>query len=342
MSEIQLPPVTVHRVLDQAAAAQIIPWWLTEFGMGGDDLPQGEGVIVGVVDTGADTLHVASGALSGAVLASVDLTGSPVGPRDLHGHGTHVAAIVAGRNTIRGMAPKCKLCIAKALGDDGFGQSPWVAQGIRWCVDKGCHIINCSLGSNAKDAGIEDALAYALSKGRLVVCASGNDGRDGVSSPADSDKGISVGCIDRQRGLAPFSNRGKEVDCVWPGVKVLSAYKNGGFAELSGTSMSCPAISGLLACLLSMEKRDGFPPTDSLDEIFALFERACDDLGTQGRDTSFGYGLPVPSRFFERPKPPVGPPPVVVPPGGSAIVLDGTAARIQTINGQVCVVIPAK
>lgn len=339
MSDIQLPPVTVHRVLDQAAAAQIVPWWITEFGLGRDGQPQGEGVKVGIVDTGLDERHVKSGALAGAVFATVDLTNSPMGWRDAHGHGTHVAAIVAGRNTFQGVAPKCQIGGYKCLGDDGFGESAWVAAGIRRAVDDGCQIINCSLGSNAKSAAIEAALEYANSKGCIVVCASGNDGRDGVSSPADSDKAVAVGAIDRMRALAPFSNRGKEVDVVWPGVKILSAYKNGAFGELSGTSMSCPGISGLLACLLSLEKKDGWPAFAAIEQVFSLFERACDDLGTAGRDTSFGYGLPVPSRFFERPK---GPPPVVVPGIPAATVADGSIARVVTIGGQVGIFIPAK
>ncbi|TWT38706.1 Major intracellular serine protease precursor [Blastopirellula retiformator] len=102
----------------------------------------GEGIKVGVVDTGVDETHPE---VQESLVDARDFSGSRSGPVDVDGHGTHVASTIAGKHV--GVAPRAKLYIAKALGDNGSGSDRAVANAIFWLIDQGVDIINMSLGS---------------------------------------------------------------------------------------------------------------------------------------------------------------------------------------------------
>src|SRR5262245_10644952 len=104
----RLPPVTVDATC--VALAETVDW-----GLAPSNIPQawkqtrGEGVTVAVLDTGIDPQHPD---LAEAVVAMRDFTGSPRGPIDANGHGTHVAGTLAARENdvgLIGLAPACKL-----------------------------------------------------------------------------------------------------------------------------------------------------------------------------------------------------------------------------------------
>lgn len=105
----------------------------------------GEGVVVAVLDTGIDENHPA---FAGVELVQKDFTGE--GNGDQHGHGTHCAGTIFGRevNGLRiGVAPGVrKALIGKVLGQDSGGSSDQLAKAILWAIDEGAHIISMSLG----------------------------------------------------------------------------------------------------------------------------------------------------------------------------------------------------
>src|SRR5690606_14288352 len=106
----------------------------------------------------------------------------------------------------------------------------------------------------------------------LVICAAGNNGADdSVGYPGSDSRTVAVGAIDKNNNLAPFSSRGPEVDVVAYGVNILSCYINGGYGEMSGTSMACPNAAAIMANRLSYEWARGLPATKTYPQAISLF-----------------------------------------------------------------------
>jgi serine protease AprX len=224
---------------------------------GSDDLPalSGEGISVAVIDSGIDTRHAA---LRRRVLVTRDFTGGD--GVDRFGHGTHVAAIIAGRagRTVetreqRGIAPGAYLLNLRVLGDDGSGSASDVIEAIDWTIEHrheyNVRIINLSLGAPVmqpyRDDPLCEAVERAVRAGLVVVVAAGNygrtaDGRDvmgGIATPGNSPFAITVGALDTHATakrsddtLAPYSAKGPtrydlnlKPDVVAPGTRVVSA-----------------------------------------------------------------------------------------------------------------------
>jgi subtilisin family serine protease len=157
-----------------------------------------------------------------------------------------------------GVAPRCRLLVAKVLGDDGSGTSDAVAAGIDWAADAGADILSMSLGSPHPAEEIHAAIRRAVAKGKFVICAAGNDGRDrSVNYPARWEDTVAVGAVDRNGAVARFSSRGPEVDLCAPGQDILSTFFAGGYAKLSGTSMATPFVAGVVALMLAKHRASG-------------------------------------------------------------------------------------
>lgn len=218
-------------------------------------------------------------------------------PRDEHGHGTHVAG-VAGAATdngvgIAGMGWDVSLMAIRVLDSNGDGTSWRLSQGIRYAADRGARVINLSLGGYGADSTMRSAIAYAQGKGCLVVAAAGNDGDEADFGsrppyyPAAYEGVLGVAATEDGDQRAPFSNYGAYVDVAAPGVQIYSTVPSGltgGYAYLSGTSMSAPLVSGLAALRWARD-----PAATALGVAEAIFEGA-EDLGDPGWDPYYGWG----------------------------------------------------
>ncbi len=256
-----LPRVTVHHhVTDEKALAAVaetqsdhINW--AQFLLGIPDVwmgTMGEGVKVAVLDTGVDTDHPD---LQEAIADSRDFTGD--GIEDANGHGTHCAGIIGARlNSVGfvGVAPECQLLIGKVLNNDGQGSYDWISQGIDWAVEKEAYIISMSLGGPESADTLYKAIHRALTAGVYIVCAAGNEGslfQNSIGYPGRYGGVITVASHDENGNRSGFSSRGGEIDVMAPGSNIWSTYKDGGYAELSGTSMATPFVAGLAALIVS-------------------------------------------------------------------------------------------
>jgi subtilisin family serine protease len=295
----RLPPLRIEATF--AALAETIDWGLAAYRVPEQwKATRGAGVRVAVLDTGVDADHPD---LAGAIEDARDFTDSPFGTDDKQGHGTHVAGTIAARRNERGVvgvAPECRLIVAKVLGDDGSGTSDEVARGIDWAVASGADLLSLSLGSPDPSAAIEQAIERAVNAGRFVICAAGNEGRDdGVNYPARWATTIAVGAVDRFGQLARFSSRGPELDICAPGADVLSTFPGGRYAKLSGTSMATPFVTGVVALMVAKHRaQGGATPVRNNRELREHLRKTATDAGPVGHDPAFGFGLIDPAALL--------------------------------------------
>lgn len=214
------------------------------------DENSGSGVTVYVLDSGINTNHVDFGGR--ASWGANFVLGSP--DKDENGHGTHCAGTV-GSNTY-GVAKKANLIAVKVLNNRGSGNWSDSIAAFNWVVKnkKGNkNIISFSVGGGVYTP-MDQAVNDAYDSGVFVSVAAGNSNTDACNqSPARAEKSFTVGATNITDTKATFSNYGKCVHILAPGVKVLSTtnVNNTSTAEYSGTSMATPHISGLAASLLS-------------------------------------------------------------------------------------------
>ncbi|WBB61485.1 S8 family serine peptidase [Streptomyces sp. WMMC500] len=227
----------------------------------------GAGVDVAVLDSGIDAAHPD---LRGQVAAAEDFTGGG-STGDPHGHGTHVASLVAGTGAAadgarRGVAHGAKLLNARVLDEEGRGQSSWVIAGMEWATAQGAEVANLSLG--AQPGAGDDPVALALDAltadtGTLFVAAAGNSGPFGatIQSPGIADSALTVGAAVPSGRPAHFSSAGPTLgtyrakpDVMAPGAGITAARSGGGTADpyttMDGTSQATPHVAGAAALLL--------------------------------------------------------------------------------------------
>lgn len=248
----------------------------------------GAGVRVAVIDTGVDATHPD---LRGKVALARNFTDSR-DVADHFGHGTHVAATIAGTGAAsqgarRGVAFAATLLSAKVLDDNGYGTFSSVIRGMEWSAAHGARVANMSLGSGEPSDGT-DPVSQAVDRltaryHTLFVVAAGNSGPTpaSIGSPAAADAAVTVGAVDGTDALADFSSRGPRVgdyaikpDITAPGVDIIEARAAGTslgepvgryYTKLSGTSMATPHVAGAAALLL--QRNPGATPAEVKDEL---------------------------------------------------------------------------
>lgn len=157
----------------------------------------GQGIKVGIIDTGIDfkNPNLLGFGPSGKVIGGYDFVNSKEEPIDTNGHGTAVAGIVAANGNFTGIAPKSKLFSYKVSNTGEAVSSDYIVQGIQRAIQDGVNVINISLGINRTNDEIDAAIDNAVSKGIVVVVASGNNGpeENTIGSPGRDINAITVG-----------------------------------------------------------------------------------------------------------------------------------------------------
>ncbi|MDP9384294.1 MAG: S8 family serine peptidase, partial [Actinomycetota bacterium] len=278
-------------------------------------------LVAAVIDTGIDANHVALD--GGKVLHFRDYVaggGGVAQPYDDNGHGTHVAATIAGDGdgstggVDRGVAPRAGLIGLKTLGADGSGFTSGIISALEWVVANraayGIEVVNLSLGSAGCSDGL-DALSRAANSthdaGLVVAVAAGNSGPGTctVGSPGAAAKALTVGNMaDSAKGgyfQAGSSSRGPTADgrvkpdVSAPGVRIRSAAAKtaSDYVALTGTSMAAPFVAGV--ALLMLERSPGLAPQQVKAKIMQTavdWGRGGDNLapGSTGADIDYGAG----------------------------------------------------
>ena len=337
---------------------------------------------VAIVDTGVDLTHPDL-----SIVYNRGFGGNPTGDaqRDVRGgtsidHGTHVAGIAAAiRNNNIGIAGVANIGIM-AMGCAVWGTNGGVSQylvgsgaaAINDAVANNAAVINCSFGQQSPlAAAMASALDNAQSNGVIVVCAAGNDTNNILSSPSAGwalhSWPIIVSNIQTNDTLNPGSNFGNPISLAAPGTGIFSTFTTnytapaagGTYGFMTGTSQASPHVAGAAGMVRSMNL-NRIAGEGARDLLFRMAE----DLGSPGRDTTYGYGmLQLPASFlavlkngntfagtnfgiwspngsYERPYNSI-PTALAVTPAGGTIVLNGGVGGLQnpypaqTINAPV-------
>lgn len=207
---------------------------------------------IGVIDTGVDYQHPD---LRQSLARGINLLNRNMLPLDDNGHGTHIAGTIAAANSIGGMmgvAPRSLIYPVKAFDHNGSAYVSDIILGIDWCARNHVHLINMSFGMKKRSRALQEMVNKVYLAGIPIIASSGNDSkRRTIDYPARYSQTISVGATDHNKRIATFSNRGQYIDIYAPGDKIISAWTQGKYHEMSGTSMATSHVSGAVALLLA-------------------------------------------------------------------------------------------
>ena len=226
--------------------AQTTPWGIARVG-GGQTGATGRAL---VIDSGVDLDHPDLNVNAGL---SVNFTRDKDAD-DGNGHGTHVAGTIAAIDNgigVIGVAPGVEVIGIKVLDRRGSGSTSGVIAGIEYAasIANANDVANMSLGGGFSQA-LNDAVIAAAQGGLEFALAAGNESTSATTkSPASANHPniYTISSFAQGDNWSSFSNYGNPpVDYAEPGSGILSTYKDGGYATLSGTSMASPHAAGLL------------------------------------------------------------------------------------------------
>lgn len=228
-------------------APSLITWNINKVGYG-----NGIGKTAWIIDTGIDFNHPD---LNVDQQRSRSFVTGETSASDEHGHGTHVAGIIGAKNNtigVLGVASGANLVSLRVLGSDGVGTLSAFIQALNFVGNnaRAGDVVNLSLGEEDVSDLLDQQVKNVAAKGILVAIAAGNDGKAAnLYSPARANATniFTVSATDSLDNFASFSNYGNDVvDYAAPGVRILSTFKGGLYARMSGTSMAAPHVAGLL------------------------------------------------------------------------------------------------
>lgn len=249
----------------------------------------GKGVKIAILDTGIaphNDLQISGGVSFKSYTKSYN---------DDNGHGTHMAGIIGAKNNSIGsvgIAPNAKLYAVKVLDKQGLGEIDTLMKGIEWSITNKMDIINLSLSleEQVDSPALRKILEKAYNSGIIIVGAAGNRGKsngtgDTVEYPARYNTVIAVSATNSSNRRLSTSATGPTVEVAAPGGSIYSTYLKNGYAKLSGTSAASSYVSGNVALL-----KERYPALSN-QSLRLKLQHLTLDLGSKGKDVSFGYGL---------------------------------------------------
>ena len=252
--------------------------------------------VIAVLDTGADlTLE----ALQGLPISSdsydfVNATGeiTDVTAGSAAGHGTTVTALLGDL-----LPDRVELMLLRVFDNSGSASRSRVRAAIVYALEHGADVINMSLGWEGADSSfrfLDDVLERSFAEGTPVVCAAGNaSDRAETCYPASFRTTVAVSAINKSLNYELFSNYGDPVDFTAPGSGIRTVGPGGAVTVVRGTSYAAPHITAAMADMLLLR------PELTAQGLYAALKACAEDLGVEGKDPLYGWGLPRLGAFSE-------------------------------------------
>ncbi|PJE99218.1 serine protease [Streptomyces carminius] len=256
------------------------------------EVSTGAGITIAVVDSGVDPT---TDSLQGQVLPGIDASGAPgEASDDYTGHGTTMAEYIVGTGKnggVQGLAPGAKVLPVRGSIEGLKDAEKWAPTSkALWAAARSdAQIINLSVGGPPA-AGEEDAIRHAISRGKLVFAAAGNERQEHnlVSYPAAYPGVVAVAASGKDGEVAKFSQKGDYIDLAAPGVdlpkwcdeKMQSYCPNGG-----GTSTATAIASASAALIWSKH-----PDWTANQVLRVLVDTAGRKEKSEVRSRYIGYG----------------------------------------------------
>ncbi len=183
-------------------------------------------------------------------------------PMDGHSHGTHCAGVIGASHDGKGIAGvmgQVKLIGIKFLSDKGSGETIDAISSIEYAIKRGVNVMSNSWGGGEYSEALKEAISHANDVGIVFVAAAGNESSNNDSRPTypanyDLPNVITVGSFAATGSASSFSNYGvKSVHVFAPGSSIVSTVPNARYSSMSGTSMACPHVAGVVGLVLSQK-----------------------------------------------------------------------------------------
>lgn len=241
---------------------------------------KGNGVKVGIIDTGVDYNHPNLEDRFDKRNPGFDFVRNSRKPFDFNGHGTHVAGTVAGKLT--GVAPEASLYALRVLDSYGSGSEIDVILALEWAIDHKLDVVNMSIGFPYESMPLGEACSAAIGNGVLVCAAAGNDPYEACFPGDYSFRGVvSFAAVDKNSKRPVWSRLSDNNDLSAPGVDIVSSLPDNKYAIMSGTSMATPHGAGSAALVMSYSKQDP-------ENIENMLEKCAEQIGDRKK---YGFGL---------------------------------------------------
>ena len=252
----------------------------------------GRGITIALLDSGIDINHDLLKNSKIKLISLIDDEGM-----DDYGHGTHIVGILLA------IAPEVNILSIKVIDSKGETKLSTIMKGLELAYKMGADIINVSVGEQFEGCLDTHPLTYLVdeinSNGILIVASAGNSGpKTSPHIPAGCKNAIAVGSINKYGKTNTWSSRGnicgdKYPDCVAFGDEVISLLPNNRVGELSGTSQSCPQVSGMLALIMQSIKQ-GLKK----EEVEFFLSQSCQWIEKPEKNNFSGWGMIDMEKFF--------------------------------------------
>lgn len=275
----------------------------------------GEGAKVAVIDSGLVVGHEDidyTNVITGSKEQNFTVDGALTETYDQTGHGSFVSGIIAAQinngKGISGMTDKVEIVPLKCFTLGKNATVEMIVSAIYLAIEMDCDVINMSFGMYSYSETLEIAINAAADKGIIMVAAAGNDGKTELSYPAAYNNVIGVGSVDEELTVSDFSQRNESVFVTAPG-EWMTSLKNTSESAYScsdlisdsdrienkkGTSYSAACVTAMAAIAKSIDK------DITVQGFKMLLMNSSTDLGNEGYDTFYGYGLVNVGKFVEQ------------------------------------------